>query len=293
MQKQKKFKRILKKKSPGLEKKHFGRILLTVKIQKTIFPPVSRTGRISIPKPRKTAMFDCIKLSIVIPVYNEENLIDAVLERVCAVRFQQNVELEYIVVDDHSTDRTWEHIMPWADRGFKIARHEVNCGKGGALHTGFAMATGDVVTVQDADFEYDPGDLPSLLQPILDGRADVVFGARTPILRNGAQLVTPFWHSKVNEFLTFTCNMFSNLALSDMECCYKMVRREFLQKIRLEEKRFGFEPEITLKIARLHPRFWQVPVSYAPRTYEEGKKINWKDGVSSLRCIFQYGLFRL
>jgi len=238
-------------------------------------------------------MPDHIKLSIVIPVYNEEHFIDTTLERVCAVRFQEGVELEYIAVDDHSTDKTWEHLQAWSARGVRISRHDRNGGKGAALHTGFAMATGDAVTVQDADFEYDPEDLPAMLQPILDGKADVVFGARTSILRSGAQQVTPFWHSKINEFLTNVCNMFSNLALSDMECCYKMVRRELLEKIRLKEKRFGFEPEFTLKIARLHPRVWQVPVSYLPRTYEEGKKITWKDGVSSLRCIMQYGLFRL
>ena len=238
-------------------------------------------------------MSDTLKLSIVIPVYNEEHYIDAILERVCAVRFQDGVELEYIAVDDHSTDKTWERLQAWEKRGFKLKRHEKNGGKGASLHTGFAMATGDVVTIQDADFEYDPEELPSVLQPILDDKADVVIGARTSILRSGTQLVSPFWHSRVNEFLTFFCNMFSNLALSDMECCYKMVRRDLLQKITLNEKRFGFEPEFTLKIARLHPRVWQVPVSYAPRSYGEGKKINWKDGVSAVRCILQYGLFRL
>ena len=234
-----------------------------------------------------------LKLSIVIPVYNEEHYIDAILERVCAVRFQDGVELEYIAVDDHSTDKTWERLQAWEARGFKLKRHEVNGGKGAALHTGFAMATGDVVGVQDADFEYSPEELPSVLQPILDGKADVVFGARTSITRTGSHQVMLYWHSKINEFLTIFSNMFSNLALSDMECCYKMVRRELLQKIKLNENRFGFEPEFTLKIARLHPRAWQVPVSYAPRSYEEGKKINWKDGVSALRCIIQYGLFRL
>ena len=238
-------------------------------------------------------MSDTIKLSIVIPVYNEEKYIDAILERVLSVRFQNGVELEYIVVDDHSTDKTWERLQPWAKRGVKLERHEVNGGKGAALHTGFAMVTGDVVTVQDADFEYSPEEFPSVLQPILDGKADVVYGARTSILRSGTHQVMLFWHSEINIFLTWFSNMFSNLALSDMECCYKMVRTEFLRKIVLREKRFGFEPEFTLKIARLHPRVWQVPVSYAPRSYEEGKKITWKDGVSSLRCIIQYGLFRL
>ena len=238
-------------------------------------------------------MPDSIKLSIVIPVYNEENFIDTILERVCAVRFQDGVEVEHIVVDDHSTDKTWEKLQAWESRGVKIKRRKANGGKGAALHTGFDMATGDIVTIQDADFEYSPEEFPSVLQPILDGKADVVFGARKSFMRVDSQQVMAFWHSRVNIFLTDFCNIFSNLALFDMECCYKMVRRDLLQKIKLCEKRFGFEPEFTLKIARLHPRVWQVPVSYAPRNYKEGKKINWKDGVSALRCILQYGLFRL
>ena len=239
-------------------------------------------------------MPDNIKLSIVIPVYNEEKYIDAILERVCAVRFQPGVEVEYIAVDDHSTDKTWEHLQRWETRGVRIMHREANGGKGAALHAGFDMATGNVVTIQDADFEYCPEELPSVLQPILDGQADVVFGARKPIMRApGSLQVMSFWHSRINEILTHFCNIFSDLSLFDMECCYKMVRRDFLQKITLREKRFGFEPEFTLKIARLHPRVWQVPVSYYPRNYQEGKKINWKDGVSAFRCILQYGLFRL
>lgn len=235
-----------------------------------------------------------MKLSIVIPVYNEINYIDKILERVYAVRFQDGVELEYIAVDDCSTDDTYSRLQEWErDRGLKVGRHTVNQGKGAALHTGFALATGDAVVIQDADFEYFPEELPSVLQPILDDKADVVFGARNSILRTGAQPVMSFWHSAINQYLTFHCNMFSDFALTDMECCYKMVRREFLNKLKLRENRFGFEPEFTLKISRLHPRAFQVPVSYAPRTYSQGKKINWKDGVSALFCIVKYGLFRL
>jgi len=291
MLKRMKCKRFFEKKPPGLEKKAIRAYLINAGFGKRPFaPPAGKDARtFNIEK----NMSDTIKLSIVIPVYNEEHLIDAVLSRVLAVRFQDGVELEYIAVDDHSTDKTWERLQDWEKRGVRIRRNEKNGGKGASLHTGFAMATGNVVTVQDADFEYDPAELPSVLQPILDGKADVVFGARTSIVRAGTQQVTPFWHSRINELLTLFCNMFSNLALSDMECCYKMARREFLGKIKLQEKRFGFEPEFTLKIARLHPRVWQVPVSYAPRSYGEGKKINWMDGVSALRCILQYGLFRL
>lgn len=235
-----------------------------------------------------------MKLSIIIPVYNEENYIDAVIERVRAVPFQPEIELELIAVDDCSTDKTPEHLKVWADKGIvKVFRHDVNKGKGAALHTGFAQATGDVVVVQDSDFEYNPNELPKLLVPILDERADVVFGARASFVGSECHRVMYYWHSVVNSFLTRLCNMLADLTLHDMECCYKMFKREYLQKITLREKRFGFEPEVTIKLARQHCRMYEVTVSYSGRTYQEGKKINWKDGVSALRCILKYGLLRM
>ncbi len=237
------------------------------------------------------AVSGSLKLSIVIPVYNEEKYIDEVLERVSAVRFQQGVLPELVVVDDCSSDGTYERLKAWESRGVRIARHEENGGKGAALHTGFRLATGDVLTVQDADFEYDPTELPLLLEPILKKKADVVFGARSAFMKSGAHRVMRYWHWRINHFLTVCSNMFSDLNLSDMECCYKMFRREILEQVDLKEKRFGFEPEVTLKISRLPVLVWEVPVSYCPRTYAEGKKITWKDGVSALRCILKYGLF--
>ena len=234
-----------------------------------------------------------MKLSIVIPVYNEEKFIDAVLERVRNVKFQQGVEVELVAVDDCSRDGTFEKLKAWEPKGVKVCRHEKNGGKGAALHTGFKLATGDVITVQDSDFEYNPEELPRLLAPILENKADFVFGAREAFVKGLPHRVMYFWHLKINAFLTAFCNMFSNLSLSDMECCYKMFRRSVLEKIELKECRFGFEPEITLKASRQDILFYEVPVSYSCRTYAEGKKISWKDGVSALRCIIKYGLFRM
>ena len=216
-----------------------------------------------------------MKLSIVIPVYNEENYIDAVIERVLAVPFPKEVTLELIAVDDCSRDATPEKLKRWEEKGIvKVFRHEKNAGKGAALHTGFAHATGDIVVVQDSDFEYNPNELPKLLTPILDGRADVVFGARASFVGSECHRVMYFWHSVVNKFLTLLCNMLADLTLHDMECCYKMFRREYLEKITLREKRFGFEPEVTIKLARQRCRMYEVTVSYSGRTYQEGKKIN-------------------
>ena len=235
-----------------------------------------------------------MKLSIIIPVYNEENYIDEVIKRVLAVGFPKEIELELIAVDDCSTDGTPERLEAWRKKGtIKLLRHEKNGGKGAALHTGFAAASGDIVVVQDSDFEYDPRELPKLLIPILDGRADVVFGARASFVGSECHRVMYYWHSVINRFLTTFCNMLADLTLHDMECCYKMFRRDLLTKITLKEKRFGFEPEVTIKLARQKARMYEVTVSYSGRTYQEGKKINWKDGVSALRCIIKYGLFRL
>lgn len=232
-----------------------------------------------------------LKLSIVIPVYNEERYIDEVIQRVLAVSFQSGVQLEMVIVDDCSKDKTFEHLKAWEPKGIRIARHEINGGKGAALHTGFSMVTGDVVTIQDADFEYDPKELPSLLQPILDGHADVVFGARAGFVNSGSHRVMYFYHYGINKFLTLFSNLFSNWNLHDMECCYKMFRKSVLDQVSLREKRFGFEPEVTLKVSRLPVIAYEVPVSYHSRSYAEGKKITWKDGVSALRCIIKYGVF--
>jgi len=230
-----------------------------------------------------------VKLSIVIPVYNERTLVPQLLARVEAASLPDGVSRELVLVDDCSTDGTRDWLADFAaTRPDVILRlQERNQGKGAALRTGFGAATGDVVLVQDADLEYDPREIPRLLEPLLDGRADVVFGTR---FLGHTHRVLYYWHSVGNWLLTMLSNMLSNVNLTDMECCYKAFRREILSQIQLREDRFGFEPEVTAKVARLGCRIYEVPVSYSGRTYAEGKKINWKDGFSALRCILRYNL---
>jgi len=227
-----------------------------------------------------------MKLSVVIPMYNERNTIREILECVRAV----DIDKEIILVDDGSTDGTREILKGLSDNATKVVLHERNMGKGAALRTGFRNVTGDIVIIQDADLEYDPSQYPKLIQPILDGKADVVYGSR--FVTGDCRRVIYFWHAIGNKFLTLLSNMFTNLNLTDMESCYKVFRREVLEKITIEENRFGFEPEITAKIAKLHVRIYETGISYSGRTYEEGKKIGWKDGISALRCIVKYNLFR-
>ena len=225
-------------------------------------------------------------LSVVVPAYNEAKTITSVLERVLA----QPSVMEVIVVDDCSTDGTWELLQTLAASNPKIraTRHLHNEGKGAALRTGISLATAPFLIIQDADLEYDPAEYPILLQPLLENRADVVFGSR--FMGGRAHRVLYFWHSVGNTVLTLLSNMFTNLNITDMETCYKAFRREIIQSIRIEENRFGFEPEITAKVAKLGVRIFEVGISYYGRTYAEGKKIGWQDGLSALRCILKYNL---
>ncbi len=229
-----------------------------------------------------------MKLSVVIPCYNERSTIEAVVE---AVRSAPIDDVEIIVVDDGSTDGTRELLKAkqtgWVDR---IVLQERNFGKGAALRAGFQNATGDLVIVQDADLEYDPKEYPIVLSPILEDRADVVFGSR--FLSGRPHRVVYFWHMVGNRFLTLLSNMLTNLNLTDMEACYKAFRREFLQRITIEEDRFGFEPEIVAKMARTGARIYEVGISYYGRTYAQGKKIGWKDGFAAIYAILKYNVFR-
>jgi glycosyltransferase involved in cell wall biosynthesis len=222
------------------------------------------------------------------PVYNEAATVAHIIQRVLA----QGCVRELITVDDCSRDASWARLQELAasDPRIRVAHHEVNQGKGAALRTGFSLATSEIVLVQDADLEYDPDEYPKLIAPILANQADVVFGSR--FLGGGAHRVLYYWHSVGNRLLTTCSNMFTNVNLSDMETCYKVFRRDVLQRISIQENRFGFEPEIVAKVARLRVRLYEVPISYYGRTYEEGKKIGWKDGFRALWCIVKYWAVR-
>lgn len=229
-----------------------------------------------------------MKLSVIIPCYNEMNTIGQIID---AVRKSSYPEKEIIIVDDCSTDGTRDllknHLEPLVD---KVIYHTINQGKGAALRTGIKAASGDIVIIQDADLEYDPNEYAKVVAPILQGKADAVFGSR--FIGSEAHRVAYFWHRVGNGVLTTLSNMLTNLNLTDMETCYKAFRREIIQSIEIEENRFGFEPEITAKIAKMHCRIYEVGISYYGRTYEEGKKVGWKDGFSALRCILKYNLLR-
>ena len=232
-------------------------------------------------------------LSVVIPCFNEENTLEALIGRVLAAD-HCGLQLEIVVVDDKSQDQSLKkaHVLSGAHTEIKLIKHDVNQGKGAAMRTGFKNATGDIIIVQDADLEYDPGEYSKLLAPIIDGRADVVYGSR--FIGGESHRVLYFWHSVANRFLTLFSNMMTDINLTDMETCYKVFRREVLDRITLEEPRFGFDPEITAKISHLKPtpRIYEVGIRYNGRTYDEGKKIGWRDGVRVIISILRYNLFR-
>ena len=232
------------------------------------------------------------KLTVVIPAFNEVKTIERVLERVRAAPLPDGVDLEIVVVDDASTDGTQAKLEELAASGevaFKLVKHGENQGKGAALRSGFAAATGDFVLVQDADLEYHPRDYPVLLQPLLEEGADVVYGSR---FLGGPHRVLFFWHYQGNKLLTLMSNMFTDLNLSDMETGYKVFRKEVLDRLTLNSNRFAIEPEMTAKVSKQRVRIYEVPISYAGRTYAEGKKIGWKDGVAAVWAIVRYNLFR-
>jgi glycosyltransferase involved in cell wall biosynthesis len=238
-----------------------------------------------------------VRLSIIIPAYNEEASIALILDRINEVKLIRNIEKEVIIVNDCSTDNTEGAINNYMNNTpdltinyFKYIKHDVNQGKGAAIHTGIVQATGDYLLVQDADLEYDPGEYNTLLKPIVLGSADVVYGSR--FMGGNPHRILFFWHSIGNRVLTFLSNMFSNLNLTDMETGYKLFRTSIIQRIYLHEKRFGFEPEVTQKISMVPKiRIYEVGISYYGRTFAEGKKIGWKDGFRAIYCILKYGLF--
>jgi glycosyltransferase involved in cell wall biosynthesis len=234
-------------------------------------------------------------LSIIIPVYNEEATIALILEKIKDVNLVNNIDKEFIIVNDCSTDRTAVEIGKFIESNpllnVKFYQHEINKGKGAALHTGIKQASGQYLIIQDADSEYDPNEYNDLLKPVLMEFADVVYGSR--FMGSNPHRILFFWHTIGNRFLTFLANMFSNLNLTDMETCYKLFNTKILQSIQLKEKRFGFEPEVTLKIARIpRIRIYEVGISYYGRGYDEGKKIGWKDGFRAVYCILKYGVFK-
>ncbi|TDR24524.1 glycosyltransferase involved in cell wall biosynthesis [Flavobacterium cheniae] len=236
------------------------------------------------------------KLSIVIPAYNEGPTIHFILDKLQHVSLLNAIEKEIIIVNDCSKDNTEEAIKNYMAQNpslnIQYFKHEVNKGKGAALHTGIQKATGEYLIIQDADLEYDPEEYNLLLKPVLDGFADVVYGSR--FMGGNPHRILFFWHTLGNKFLTFLSNMFTNLNLTDMETCYKMFDTKIIQSIPLQEKRFGFEPEVTAKISRIPKiRIYEVGISYYGRTYEEGKKIGWKDGFRAIYCILKYGLFKM